>query len=296
MTARVALLGEAAPGDLARAIEAARSHYGEIIACVYGEAKIAPTGFGVTLSRYEREPDRDRVMLDGATLAIVLDGRPDGFAAPLETWRLPSIPVRPVAPAPVAAPTPAPVAAPKPHAFLWLDLETTGLDPATGLVLEFAAVLCEDGRGDDFAVVQQFAGVIHHDAAALAAVQIDDFVRRMHTANGLWRDVDASTTTLAEADAFLAALAGSLTTRKHAIVLAGNTIAFDRKWCERHLPAFAAPLSHRTFDVRTLQLAVDAWAPTPVAWPQHDAHRALADIMQSIDYARAARRAMGWAP
>lgn len=179
------------------------------------------------------------------------------------------------------------------HQFLWLDLETTGLDPTQGALLEFAAVLCEDARGDDFAVVQQYAGAIHVDDATLAALDIAPRVREMHEANGLWRDVAASTTTLAEVDTFLASVADSLTGgRRAAVRLAGSSVHFDLAWCRVHLPTFAARLSHRVFDVTTLRAAVDAWAPGKIDWPRRDTHRALPDVLATIAEARVARAAM----
>jgi len=182
------------------------------------------------------------------------------------------------------------------HEFLWLDLETTGLDPRTGRVLEFAAVLCEDARGDDFVVTDSYTGVIHATPAQLDACAIDAYVRKMHDANGLWRDVAASTTRLAEVDLFLAELAATLTGgRKRAVVLAGNSVHFDLAWCRVHFPSFAEYLSHRVFDVSTLVRAVESWAPNPVQWPPPDSeHRALGDILRSIKLARHARRMMGW--
>ena len=179
------------------------------------------------------------------------------------------------------------------HQFLWFDLETTGLDPATGRVLEFAAVLCEDARGDDFAIVQQFSGVVHVDRETLHALPIDLAVMKMHHANGLWAAVRESTTTIAEVDAFLSALADSITGgRKRAITLAGSSVHFDLAWCRVHLPTFAEYLSHRVFDASTLRRAVDSWAPAPVEWPRRDAHRALDDVLASIAEARVARAAL----
>ena len=179
------------------------------------------------------------------------------------------------------------------HEFLWLDLETTGLDPSHGLVLEFAAVLCEDARGDNFAVVQQFSGVIHHHKDRIECVRPDSYVIAMHEANGLWNDVEASTTDRAEVDAFLTMLADNLAPgRKHAITLAGSGVHFDLAWCREHFPDFAERLSHRVFDVSTLRRAVDAWGPKDVIWPTRNAHRALADVLATIEEARVARRAM----
>lgn len=177
------------------------------------------------------------------------------------------------------------------HEFIWFDLETTGLDPLTGVLLEFAAVLCEDARGDDFAPVAEYSAVIHHDSATLAAMPIDAYVQQMHARNGLWDAVRDSTITLEETDEFLAHVARELCPRKRAIVLAGSSVHFDLAWSRVHLPRFAEHLSHRVFDVTTLRRAVDSWGPE-IEWPHRDAHRALDDIRASIAEARACRRAM----
>lgn len=185
----------------------------------------------------------------------------------------------------------------KAHEFLWLDLETTGLDPAHGLVLEFAAVLCEDSRGDDFAVTAQYTGVIHHHADRIKCVRPDARVIQMHEDNGLWADVEDGGADRTEVDAFLAQLASSLSGgRKHWVRLAGSSVHFDLAWCRVHFPEFSEYLSHRVFDVTTLRAAVDAWSPTPVEWPVRNAHRACADVLASINEARVARHAMGWTP
>jgi oligoribonuclease len=178
------------------------------------------------------------------------------------------------------------------HRFLWLDLETTGLVPAKGRILEFAAVLCEDAAGDDFAVVEQYSGVVHYAHSVLEGLAIDDYVLRMHDSNDLWADVDKSTTTLREVDEFMTALADRLTGGKlHQVVLAGSSVHFDHKWCEAYLLQFREYLSHRVFDVSTLTRAAREWG-APVEWPVRNAHRALPDILATIDEARAARASL----
>ena len=177
------------------------------------------------------------------------------------------------------------------HEFLWLDLETTGLDPATGVVLEFAAVLCEDAMGDDMAVVAQYEAAIRQVNAIELA---DERVRKMHAANGLWSASATSKVEIAEVDEFLAGLASTLAGgRKRSVVLAGSSVHFDLAWSRVHFPRFAEYLSHRVFDVTTFRRAVTAWCPNAVEWPYRDAHRAMPDILATIAECRVARKALG---
>lgn len=186
------------------------------------------------------------------------------------------------------------------HQFLWFDIETTGLDPHKGRLLEFAAVLCEDSRGDDFAPVAQYHAAIAHPREAIEGLRrggdIDDYVWGMHEASGLWAEVFASSTTLSETDDFLDSLAAELLGAKsRGIVLAGASVHFDLSWVRVWLPFFAARLSHRVFDVSTLRRAAQSWGPPGVAWPAGEsAHRALPDVLGTISTARVARKAMGW--
>lgn len=185
------------------------------------------------------------------------------------------------------------------HQFLWLDLETTGLIAGAGRILEFAAVLCADAPGDDLRVIEQYSGAIHWPAAELASLQrdkaIDDYVYKMYTDNGLWYDVEHSDTTLADAEAFLLELADELTggDQKTRIKLAGNSVGqFDRIWLNVHMPKFWKRLHHQCFDVSTLSMAANTWGPgLDLGEPEH---RALPDVLRSIEIAKRFRAAARW--
>ena len=284
MTPRIAFVGSAGPAVWAHAIDALRARLGEFIAVAAYATPVPSTRHGLVVSRYDANDAE--LIGSGLTLCVLLDDGPayDDFEA---VAMLAGVPCwRPAGDAEREQTMQA-------HQFLWLDLETTGLDPASGVPLEFAAVLCEDARGDDFRVVQSFTSAIHHEVDALDALRIDRTVLDMHAANGLWKDVQLASVSVADVDAFLAALAADLTGgRERAVRLAGSSVHFDLAWCRVHFPTFARYLSHRVLDVTTLRAAVDVWAPAPVAWPKRDAHRALADIMASIAEARVARAAL----
>ena len=181
------------------------------------------------------------------------------------------------------------------HNFLWLDLETTGLDPHKCHILEWAAVLAEDDREGDMSPVEQFSGVIGFDAdrvilndnADVVDVPgVDPFVVKMHIENGLWEEcVFSEDNTLEEADEFLAGLCERLggKTNPGSIVLAGSTVHFDLGFVRVHMPRFAAYLSHRCFDVSTLKMAERDWAGEK--FKKAEAHRALPDVLESLEHA-----------
>lgn len=177
------------------------------------------------------------------------------------------------------------------HRFLWTDLETTGLVPGRDAILEFACILAADDREGDMSIIEEFTGVLRFTREARDRVLPDQFVQKMHEANGLWAECEASDTTLAEVEEFfLETFADG--GKKKGIVLAGNSVHFDHKFLCAHMPKFAGCLSHRVFDVSTLSAAAMAWIgdfqPT-----RAKGHRALPDIRASLDTARRCRELFG---
>lgn len=72
--------------------------------------------------------------------------------------------------------------------------------------------------------------------------------------------------------------------------LAGSTVGFDRRWLRHQMPKLEALFSHRSVDVSSVVELAKRWAPTVYeARPKAKdgaAHRALADVRESIAYLR----------
>lgn len=171
--------------------------------------------------------------------------------------------------------------------FLWVDLETTGLDPRECRILEWAAVICADFRGGDMSTIEKYSSVIGCDSKKWAEIQkeMDPYVLNMHTKNGLLAECIESDTTLAESEDFLISLIETEPARS--VVIAGSTPAFDWRFLVYHMPKLAGYLSHRTFDVSTLKMAERSWAGE--RFKKAEAHRALPDILESIAHAKEIR-------
>lgn len=72
--------------------------------------------------------------------------------------------------------------------------------------------------------------------------------------------------------------------------LAGSTVGFDRGFLQEHLPEFLKLISYRNVDVSSITELAKRWAPKVYERrPKKDAekaHRALADVRESVDYLR----------
>lgn len=173
------------------------------------------------------------------------------------------------------------------HNFLWLDLETTGLDETTGQILEVAAAVVDDGADGTFEVIDAVDTVVLPPPSAGLDSCMDDYVRGMHTRNGLLAAIAAGDgMPLEAADEMLRAFVDQYLAPGEKVILAGASIHFDFRWIKAHMPLLAERLHHRIFDVSTLKAAARVWGPgfTDI---KADAHRALADVTASIAEAKA---------
>jgi oligoribonuclease len=111
-----------------------------------------------------------------------------------------------------------------------------------------------------------------------------DVVREMHAKSGLTEEVRASKVTLREAEEQALAYIRRHVPEAGVAPLAGNSIATDRGFLGRDMPELDAHLHYRMIDVSSLKELARRWFPRVFyAKPEKGlAHRALADIIESI--------------
>jgi oligoribonuclease len=164
-------------------------------------------------------------------------------------------------------------------AMVWIDCEMTGLDLHTDRLLEIAALVTDAdlnvlGKGIDV--------VIHTDDAALSSMI--EVVAEMHTRSGLIDEVKASTVDLTTAQAMVLDYIGNHIKQAKTAPLAGNSIATDRAFIARDMPALDSFLHYRMIDVSSIKELCRRWYPR-IYFGQPTkglTHRALADIHESI--------------
>lgn len=173
--------------------------------------------------------------------------------------------------------------------LFWLDFETTGFTDLknhavyTNDILEVGMVITDR----DFNLLETKTIVVHADESSYE--KADDFVRKMHTNNGLWDECYKSGVSLVDAEqqAIDFALANGVTLKGSP--LCGNGITFDRMFLEAQMPALNAILHYRNMDISAVKEFIRTINPEvdPV---KRQSHRALDDILESVEEARLYRK------
>ncbi len=177
--------------------------------------------------------------------------------------------------------------------LVWIDCEMTGLDLSSDKLIEIAVLVTDADLnilGDGLDVV------IHTDDAALSSM--GDVVTDMHTGSGLIEEVRVSTVDLATAEKAVLDYIRQHVTQAKTAPLAGNSIATDRGFIARDMPTLDAFLHYRMIDVSSIKELCRRWYPR-IYYGQPAkglAHRALADIHESIRELQYYRRTAFVAP
>lgn len=163
--------------------------------------------------------------------------------------------------------------------MVWVDVETTGLNPREGWLLEVGMIATDA----DLNELSRSSWVQHFDRDNMP--HIADEALKMHTASGLLFEAIASRETKPSIEASIlqwldSRVGYSLMKR---MPMAGSTVQFDRAWLAQHLPGVEKHFHYRNVDVSTVKNLARLWYPTIPGWHTvQKLHRALPDLEESI--------------
>lgn len=165
-----------------------------------------------------------------------------------------------------------------PDRIVWVDTETTGLDPHKHDLLEIACIVTES----DLSPVNEGGTLVIRPARWHPSL-LDPFIVDMHTKSGLLDRVNDGLPVEAAENILLEYLERS-EVEPGSSPLAGNSIAFDRGFIQEQMPKFNKHLHYRHIDVSTVKELVRRWNPGAfvTAPPKTGNHRALGDIQDSL--------------
>lgn len=162
--------------------------------------------------------------------------------------------------------------------LVWLDLEMTGLEPETDVILEIATIVT-DSQLNILAEGPEFA--IHQPDQVLD--NMSPWCIEHHGNSGLTQRCRESKVSLKQATQATIEFISQYVDKGKS-PMCGNSIGQDRRFINKYMPEFEDYFHYRNLDVSTVKELARRWKPEVLAKVnKKGAHLALDDIRESIE-------------
>jgi oligoribonuclease len=162
--------------------------------------------------------------------------------------------------------------------LVWIDLEMTGLDPETCVVLEIASIVTDAQLN----ILAQGPVIAVHQSDEVLD-NMDEWCINTHGGSGLTERCKLSNVDVDEAAALtMEFLKDYVPAGKSP--LCGNSIGQDRRFLVKYMPELEAFFHYRNIDVSTIKELTARWQPDIAkGFHKKGVHLALDDIKESIE-------------
>ena len=164
--------------------------------------------------------------------------------------------------------------------LVWIDLEMTGLDVNVESIIEIATIITDS----DLNIIATGPNLAIKVSDKLLD-NMDEWNTTHHNASGLVERIKSEGVSLEEASKqtceFLEKYIESGTSP-----LCGNSIHNDRVFLAKEMPDVLDLLHYRIIDVSTIKELTKRWNPEIPKFEKKESHRALDDIIESIEELR----------
>lgn len=165
--------------------------------------------------------------------------------------------------------------------LIWVDLEMTGLDPETDVVIEIATIVTDK----DLNILAEGPVIAIHQPDEVLD-NMNEWCVVQHGKSGLTERVRKSTINEDEASERTVQFLKQWVDEGKS-PMCGNSICQDRRFMVKHMPTLEAYFHYRHIDVSTLKELARRWKPSILSGlTKGSAHLALDDIRESIEECR----------
>jgi len=161
--------------------------------------------------------------------------------------------------------------------LIWIDLEMTGLDPNSDVIIEIATIVTDKHLN----VVDEGPSIVIHQPDDVMS-NMDEWCTNQHGKSGLTDRVHNSAISEETAENLTIAFL-----KQHVPAgrspMCGNSICQDIRFLARYMPQLEVFFHYRNLDVSTLKELTARWAPEKkMVYTKESSHLAMDDIKDSI--------------
>lgn len=168
--------------------------------------------------------------------------------------------------------------------LVWIDLEMTGLTVNDCTIIEIATII----TNSELEIIAEGPDLVIHQPDELLDA-MDEWNTTHHGESGLTQAVKDSKIDIASAEAQTLEFIKKYVPQGVS-PLCGNSVHNDRIFLDKFMPELVGFCHYRNIDVSTIKELSRRWYGEKIMPPKKGAHRALDDIVESIEELRHYRK------
>ncbi len=161
--------------------------------------------------------------------------------------------------------------------LIWIDLEMTGLDPASDRIIEIATIITDKNLN----IIDEGPSIVIHQSREIME-NMDEWCTNQHGKSGLTERVLNSDISEEMAERVTLSFLRQYVPEGKS-PMCGNSICQDRRFLANWMPTLEMYFHYRNLDVSTLKELTSRWAPEKkMVYEKESSHLAMDDIRDSI--------------